>query len=212
MEILFDYRTVEPCVCEGEWLKCVKEILHLNNIDEKQYANALYSQLLEGRGKFKNIMLVGVFNCGKTFLVKPLRTLYQHSLFENPANTKFGWVGVEKTSVILLQDFRWERELICWNDLLLLLEEDETVKFPTPRNTHREDIVIPNTSKVAIFATSKTKIFYPNPDDKKEQDMMDSRWKIFKFTHALPRMSERKSNRVKIALRLSSCEADFRTV
>ena len=37
-------------------------------------------------------------------------------------------VGADSAEVIVLQDFRWSREMIPWSDLLLLLE-GETVKF-----------------------------------------------------------------------------------
>ena len=76
-------------------------------------------------------------------------------LFENPATDKYGWVHADKAQVILLNDFRWSRELIQWQDMLNLLE-GETVKLPAPKNMFSEDVII--TSDVAIFATSIFKI------------------------------------------------------
>lgn len=189
---LLEFRTSVDCICEGQWLQCAKEILALNRIDEAEFASAIYQNLLLGRGKYRNVMITGTANCGKTFMLKPLREIFKGAIFENPANTKFGWVGVDTAKVILLQDFRWSKELICWKDLLLLLEEDETVKFPTPRNTHKEDIVVANTNKVAIFATSDKKVIYNNTNDLMNQSMMDSRWKLFPFVYVIPEEEQKR--------------------
>ena len=71
-----------------------------------------------------------------------------------------------------------------------MLDEDETVKLPTPRNHEKEDIVLKD--QVAIFATSvgeiKQKIpTYAQDEDKErimsENRMMKSRWKVYEFTH-----------------------------
>ena len=86
-------------------------------------------------------MIIGPANCGKTFFLKPLDTIYR--VFLNPANDKYGWVGADKGEVILLQDFRWSRVNISWKDLLLLLE-GEIVKLPAPTNKFLSDVIINN--------------------------------------------------------------------
>ena len=116
--------------------------------------------------------------------MKPLAVIFQDDeLFENPANHKFGWGGAENAKVILLQDFRWCKEVITWKDFLLLLE-GEKVKLPAPRNLYAEDVCI--TSNVSIFATGKSEVKFRgsyNLTDSVEDEMMDSRWKVFKFEH-----------------------------
>ena len=66
-------------------------------------------------------MIIGRVNCAKTFMLKPLELIY--NVFSNLANCKYAWVGTESAEVILLQDYRWSRENISWNDLLLFTEE-----------------------------------------------------------------------------------------
>jgi len=66
------------------------------------------------------------------------------------------------------------------------------VKFPTPRNTHKEDIVVANTNKVAIFATSDKKIIYNDTNDLMNQSMMDSRWKLFSFVYVIPEEEQKR--------------------
>ena len=49
------------------------------------------------------------------FMFKSLKQIFGKKLLENPANDKFRWVGVDKASVILLQDYGWAKYLgkIC---------------------------------------------------------------------------------------------------
>ena len=121
MEILMKCQS-ESCVdsCDMKWYECARQVLQLNNISPFVFADAMSDLLAHGRGKFRNIMIVAPANCGKTFLLKPLEIIFR--AFTNPANDKYVWFGADQAEVIVLQDFRWSSELICWKDLLLLLE------------------------------------------------------------------------------------------
>ena len=39
-------------------------------------------------------------------MLKPLKLIFSDSIFENPANDNYAWVGSEKAKVFLLNDFR----------------------------------------------------------------------------------------------------------
>jgi len=97
--------------CNELWYEKATEVLDNNHINRYVYAAALRDLMNLGRGKFRNILLVGPANTGKTFLLKPLESIF-HS-FVNPATDKYAWVGCESAEVILLQDFRWVPELIA---------------------------------------------------------------------------------------------------
>ena len=177
-----------PCsqACNGEWLRCAKEVLMLNSITLDDFSNSLYKLLVHGRGKHRNIIIIGPANCAKTFIFKPLQVIFKEKLFQNPANDKYAWVNADKAQVMLLNDFRWTKKIISWSDLLLLLEGEE-VKLPAPKNIYSEDVKI--TSDVSIFATSKTKISFRGPynaTDDMENQMMNVRWKTYKFGHVFP--------------------------
>ena len=184
----------KDCVanCNKAWYECATEVLRLNNIAIGSYAMSLRDSLEHGRGKFRNVILVGPANCGKTFMLKPLKCIFKESeIFENPSNDKFGWVGAEKASVLILQDYRWSKESVAWKDLLLLLE-GEMVKLPAPKNFYAEDVVID--SNVAIFATGKAPITYKGPyntTDAGEDAMMSIRWKAIKFYHQSSEMDQK---------------------
>ena len=170
--------------CEGMWLKCAEEVLYNNKVHPILYAATVRELLTLGRGKYRNPMIVGKTNCGKTFLLKPL--LFLFDTFSNPAADKYAWVGADRKEVIWLNDFRWSRELIEWKSFLLLLEGDQ-VNLPAPKNHYAIDVCIDH--DVPIFATSKDTISYRGPynaEDKNEDDMMASRWKVFYFTHSIP--------------------------
>ena len=175
--------------CNRIWLKCALEVLQNNKINAYVYAAAIRDSIIKGRGKFRNIMIISPANCGKTFLLKPLDTIYRVLL--NPANDKYGWVGADKGEVILLQDFRWSRVNISWKDLLLLLE-GEIVKLPAPKNKFLSDVIIKNDTP--IFATSKSQVTYVgkfNSSDERETEMMSIRWKYFEFSYQIPEKEQK---------------------
>ena len=169
--------------CNHDWISCALELLRFNKIHPFVYAAALRELISLGRGKFRNILIVGPTNCGKTFMLKPLEKLFK--VFANPAHDKYAWVGADKSEVILLQDFRWSSELIQWKDLLLLLE-GEIVNLPSPKNHFVSDVCM-NTD-IPIFATSKCRVEYIgrfNSRDEMETAMMAVRWKVFDFTRQI---------------------------
>lgn len=176
--------------CDMEWFTCAREVLRNNNVNAYVYADAVRELLKSGRGKFRNIMITGPASCGKTFLLKPLEKIYD--TFRNPANDKYAWVGADKAEVILLQDFRWSRELISWNSLLLLLE-GELVKLPSPKNQFAADVCID--TDVPLFATSKASVEFVgrnNQGDAGEDAMMNDRWRLFTFHRRIPQDEQKK--------------------
>ena len=139
--------------CDGEWIKCAKEVLMKNRIHATVFAAAVRELLVLGRGKYRNIIIVGPTNCGKSFLLKPLMLIY--NAFSIPAADKYAWVGADRAEIILLNDFRWSKDVIEWKSLLLLLEGD-IVKLPAPKNHFSSDVYIDKDTPV--FATSKSVI------------------------------------------------------
>jgi hypothetical protein len=169
--------------CEGRWLACAQEVLVTNGIQVRDFGAAVYTLLEKGRGKYRNIMLIGPANCGKTFLLKPLEVIYH--LFTNPATGTFAWVGVQDSECIFLNDFRWSAKIIPWHDLLLLLE-GEPVHFPAPKTHFAEDVLF--TADTPVFATSKNRLAYVTCGviEERETEMMSVRWNIFTLSTQIP--------------------------
>ena len=190
LQLLQEARLGE-CVenCNGDWLVCAREVLERNGVEESYFAEQVYELLDKGRGKYRNIMIVGVANCGKTFLLDPLNVIYE--TFSNPASTSFAWVGAEKAEILFLNDFRWTPSVIQWHDFLLLLE-GQLVHLPAPKSHYAKDIAF--TVDTPIFATGKNPIVFVKNGalDEKETEMMNVRWKIFRFHAQIPQEKQKQ--------------------
>lgn len=174
--------------CNKKWLECAVDLLQRNSIDINFYCNAFYNALKQGRGKYRNIYIYGRSNCGKSFMIAPLKEVYK--AFVNPATGTFAWVGAEKAEVILLNDFRWNASIIAWSDLLQMLEGD-TMHLPAPKNFVQKDLVFDRDTP--FFATADQPLLYIKSGviDHVNSEMMRVRWNHFNFTAQIPQEQQR---------------------
>ena len=179
-----------PCVenCKGQWLELALDILTRNNIPGGVFQSAVHDLLDKGRGKYRNILVKGSANCGKTFLLNPLNVIF--NTFSNPASSNFAWVGAESAEIIFLNDFRWNPHVLPWHDMLLLLE-GQTVHLPAPKSHFAKDILF--SADTPIFCTSKHELIFIKGGciDEKETEMMRVRWRIFSFFSQIPENEQR---------------------
>ena len=105
--------------CAGEWFEAAHQVLANQEITAKVFCGAVYEALSKGRGKFRNVYVHRSSNCGKSFILSPLKVIF--NTFLNPATGSFAWIGAEQAKVIFLNDFRWDPKLIAWADLLQVL-------------------------------------------------------------------------------------------
>ena len=170
----------DPCVDQynGQWLQCANQILSWNDVSREASSHAVKDLLEKGRGKFRNILIKGPANTGKTFLLNPLNVVYRS--FSNPATSTFAWVGAEKAEVIFLNDFRWNPQIIQWHDLLLMLE-GQRVQLPAPKSYFSKDLEF--TRDTPVFCTTKHDLIYVKGGaiDERETEMMAVRWHSFQF-------------------------------
>lgn len=177
------------CNCNGLWFRFATEVLTSNGHHPFVFADHVRKNLVQGRGKSRNIILVGPASCGKTFLLKPIEYIF--NTFVNPTKDKYAWVGADQAEAIFLNDFRWSAELIQWDDLLRLLE-GHTVHLPAPKNHFSSDVCI--TKDTPVFATSKQPITFLNRQnctDPMENEMMATRWDVFEFHKKIPLEKQR---------------------
>ncbi len=120
MDIL-NHTLQEDCVpgCNQQWLQQALDVLNRNSIPRHEFTQAVRHLLLEGRGKYRNIMITGPTNCGKSFMLQPVTCIYR--AFCNPATTSYAWIGAAEAEVILLNDFRWNQQVskMCRKSLQL---------------------------------------------------------------------------------------------
>ena len=188
---LLEESASSPCVedCHGQWMSAATQILESNGISAERFSSAVYNALKRGRGKYRNVYLFGPANCGKTFLVSPLKKIFE--CFVNLASGTFAWLGIEDAEVVLLNDFRWKPSLIPWCELLQVLEGD-TVHFPAPKNLMSKDIVLDKDTP--FFATCVAPLAFISGAtiDRVHTEMMHVRWNMFQLYWQIPREKQRE--------------------
>ena len=83
---------------------CANQVLVSNGVNPYVFADRVRTRLSKGRGKLRNVIIVGPVNCGKMFLLRPLEIIFKTS--SNPANDKYEWVGANKAEGMFLHDLR----------------------------------------------------------------------------------------------------------
>ena len=186
LQLLQDARTTE-CVpgCLGQWKELASQTLQRNNCSNVEFALAIRNALLNGRGKGRNVLIVGPANCAKTFILKPLCDVF--NAFVNPASGTFAWVGVEQAEIIFLNDFRWSEHILPWQDMLRLLEGDK-IHVPTPKTHFAKDIILDKDTPIFCTSPSRLRNVSRGVVNEVESEMMDVRWKTFTFFHQLSRV------------------------
>jgi hypothetical protein len=189
MELLQEARRSECAQgCNGDWLNCAEEILHNYGLSVEYFGEVVRDLLRKGRGKFRNIMLTGPANCGKTFLLNPLTLIF--NTFCNPASGTFAWIGAETAECIFLNDFRWCPHLLPWHDLLLLLE-GHVVHLPAPKTHFSKDITFENDTPISCTSENPLMFIKNGVIDERETEMMRVRWKLIQFNYQVPPNTQR---------------------
>lgn len=172
--------------CEGTWLTAALEILDLNNISVPHFCNAIRTALKKGRGKGRNLMIIGETNCAKSFMFLPL--LHMYDCFTCPSDSTFNFVGAHEKEVLLFNDIRYggngdgDRKFMPWRMFLNLLE-GAPINVPMPKNHFSADVQW--VKRQPIFATSDRKIVrvMNHKLDLGETNQMDERWEYIHFKH-----------------------------
>ena len=188
IQILIEFQGAN-CVpdCEGRWYTAAVTLMEHHGIMISAFATAIYTVLEKGRAKYQNIYIHGPANTGKTFILSPLKVIY--NAFCNPATGSFAWIGVDEVEIIFLNDFRWDPKIIAWADFLQALEGD-IVHLPAPKNVCPRDIEL--NADIPFFATADAPIVQVRGGsiDRANTDMMNVRWHFFHFWKQIPRSEQ----------------------
>ena len=164
------------------------QTLQQNDISVEKIRSAVKEFLRKGRGKYRNILIIGPHNCGKTFLLKPLSLVYRS--FVNPGTSTFVWVGAEQAELLFLNNFRWGPQVIPWHDLLLLIE-GEPVHLPGPKTHHAQDILLTSDTPTLATSFSELQFIKHGVICDTETEIMKVRWKAFKFHRRISESQQR---------------------
>ena len=170
-------------------MECALDVLQRNEIPLQSFCGAIYQALELGRAKYRNIYIFGPENTGKTFIISPLKQIY--NTFSNPATGTFAWVGAEEAEILLLNDFRWHPSMIAWGDLLQLLEGD-TVHLPAPKNFCKRDIEFVKDTPFFATADASLVLIKGGSVDQANTQMMQVRWRFFNFWRQIPEQNQKR--------------------
>ena len=95
------------CTCEelGLWHSMATEILNSNHLNGT-FQSVMYRILQEGRRKMNNLFIVGPPNCAKSFLLNPLKVLFDTYL--QPDGGSYQMEALMGKQVAYLNDFEWD--------------------------------------------------------------------------------------------------------
>ena len=65
--------------CDGNWQTAATQLLGGLAIMKVEFCNAIYIALAKGRGKYQNVYIHGPTNCGRSFILSPLKVIYKRS-------------------------------------------------------------------------------------------------------------------------------------
>ena len=109
-----------------------REVLTNNSLNAYVVAAPVRTLLRDGHDKGKNVLFTGPKDSAKTFLLRPLKKMYNS--FTNPSSGTYAFVGIINKEVAFLNDLRYNTLMLPWQDFLNVLEGME-VHISTPK-TH----------------------------------------------------------------------------
>lgn len=100
------------------------ETLSKNEIKRKQFSELVINNLTYSRGKGRNLIVCGLTNCAKLFILIPLSKISK--CFMTLSHGIYNWVDASQKEVLFFNDLRYEidgeKQVIPWNIFLDLLE------------------------------------------------------------------------------------------
>jgi len=170
--------------CDGLFLTSALEVLAHNNITRKRFSDLVLNTLKFGRGKGRNLMIIGKTNCAKTFILTPLTKIYK--CFMTPSKGSYNWVNAPSKEIIFLNDLRYDKDgddkVMPWSTFLNFLD-GSTINVSRPKNNYPSDLEW--SAKQPVFATAEKPIvrvvggeYIPG-----ETEQMNERWEFLTFTH-----------------------------
>ena len=122
---LLEHARTCACTCDGAWAGYAQTILQQNDIPAATWCQAMTTALQEGRAKGSLVCHAGLHgNEGKSFLLRPLLKVFgpEGVFVAPPARSSFPLMGLERARLALLDDWRFNEEIIPYALQLLWFE------------------------------------------------------------------------------------------
>ena len=175
------------CTCGGQWLGAAKDLFTKNCIDEHRWCQAVLHSLAHGRSKGSLVCHAGRSgNKGKSFLLQPLEEIYgEDAVFSAPPKGGFPLLNLERCRLALLDDWRFNEDIISYN-LQLLWFEGKPIVIARPQNQFTGHLKYTKDDPIFITTLGSDIV---NLKGKKIQggdvEVMLRRLVVFDFTHQL---------------------------
>lgn len=173
---------LKPCVCGGRWRGAADELFHMNGLCSTEWRQAVWKSLEQGRGKGSLVCHAGKEGDeGKSFLLAPFYKIFgDDNIFTAPPKNAFPLLDLPKARVVILDDWRFNEDIISY-PLQLLWFEGKPFVIARPQNHFsghvrykKDDPVFITTLEDDLMALTKNIM-------EGDRDMMLKRLKIFRF-------------------------------
>ncbi|CAE8608726.1 unnamed protein product [Polarella glacialis] len=179
-----------PCRCPtlGTWLHAAYDLFNKNGINPTEWCSAVVDALVNGRTKGNVVTHAGVEgNEGKSFLLAPLYVIFgEDEVFTAPPKNGFPLLDLEKARLTILDDWRFNENILSYN-LQLLWFEGKSFVIARPQNNFtghlryaKDDPIFITTVEADIHALKRGL-------GQGDVEMMLQRLRIFSFHYKIPR-------------------------
>jgi hypothetical protein len=171
------------CSCNGQWMAAARDVLANNGIPEEAWRGAMLFSFEHGRSKGTLVCHAGLEgNEGKSWLLEPIELVFgEDKVFNITGKAGFPLLGLEKCRVVVLDDWRFNEDLIGY-PLQLLWFEGKPVVIARPQNQFSGHLKY--TKDAPIFITTLESDITKLKGKKIEigdTAMMMKRLKLFRF-------------------------------
>ena len=183
----------KACVCDEKWIPAATALLKNNKIEVHEWRQSMLEAIEKGRKRGYIVTHVGQSGTeGKSFMLKPLYEVFgDQKVFITPTKGSFPLLGLEKARATLLDDWRFNEDILSYN-LQLLWFEGAPFVIARPQNQSeghvrysKDDPVFISTLKSDLESAAGKKCVQEG-----DVRMMIKRLKIFEFTAPIEKVDD----------------------
>jgi hypothetical protein len=172
LDILKEYAEKEQCACSepGQCYVLLKDVLQKNNIDGA-FQREVVSVLTAGRKKMRNLCVVGGPNMAKSFLFKPLLSIFK--TYEMPDGGSYQLEDLLGKELVFLNDFEYDDDAKKWMTWAYLKRFLEGGDVPVARPKNRGgNVLFKNDAPVFLTAPQEVSLWRGKRVDEFETEQM----------------------------------------
>ena len=197
---------MQPCVCGGAWAMLVTTSVVANHINLPSLCRDILNSLTAGRGETTPVLcLAGALGGeGKSALLKGLLAVYagDGEVFKMPSKGNFPLLGLERSKVIFLDEFRFNESILPYA-VQCLLFDGSGVPVARPQNQAGTQGHLSYEGTSPVFCTGKLAdierieaLSVLNPATgvpwNAEASMLHRRLKVYRYTARIPKPTGKK--------------------